>query len=247
MLANRQVLLKNGICYPEPEASHPGNGLKVTALDAVSLQKAFGDADTMVFSHENLFSMAANFSALGTLCQSQGVRLSVLVFLRPFSEFIYGDYSQFLKQNIDSYIREGQAYGGQSFEEFAVSRRSQISAIGWLKAWQRVSPSPILIEHHRKIRAVCENLLGPLPLKWEIDRDSSNPSLRVLDCEDISTAISGGVPKGKVNDMYKLAFSKVGLEDRGKTPERTRWLEALFKGQNDKIQEIFNFDNRLVR
>lgn len=238
------MLAQHGIVYPTPAGGHPGNGTIVPELDGEGLSALFGNAGTVFLSHEDLFAMGGRLKRLGPLCAELGIDLVVLVFLRPFSEFIYGDYSQYLKQNIDSYIAQGAAYGGLSFEEFAVSRRSQITPVGWLKAWQRTTGTPLRIAHHRQIRPVLEDLLGPLPFRWEIEKSKSNPSLRVADCEDIANAISGGVSSEKLQDMYKLAYSKVSLIDHGKTAERTRWLEALFKTQNDRILEEFSFDNR---
>lgn len=244
MLANRSTLAQCGIKYPKPAGRHPGNGTIVSDLDSDGLTDLFGDAHTLLLSHEDLFSMGGRLSQMGEICQSQDVGLTVLVFLRPFSEFIYGDYSQYMKQNIDTYLEEGAAYGGQSFEEFAVARRSQITPIGWLKAWQRTTTIPLRIAHHRQIRPVLEDTIGPQELNWKIEKSASNPSLRVADCEDIANAIAGGVPRAKVLDMYKLAYSKVALTDHGKTFDRTKWLEALFKTQNDKILDEFQFDNR---
>lgn len=244
MLANRSMLGQNGIVYPKPSGRHPGNGTLVSDLDAEGLADLFGNAGTVFLSHEDLFAMGGRLSRLGALCEDQDIELRILVFLRPFSEFIYGDYSQYLKQNIDTYIAEGAAYGGLSFEEFAVGRRSQITPVGWLKAWQRNTKCPLHIAHHRQIRAVLEDLLGPLPFTWDIEKSASNPSLRVADCEDIANAIAGGVSSPKILDMYKLAYSKVSLSDHGKTPDRTKWVEALFKSQNDRILDEFSFDNR---
>lgn len=244
MLENRQMLAQNGIAYPKPAGRHPGNGSLVPDLDAEGLAGLFGNAGTLFLSHEDLFAMGGRLGPLAGISRDLGVDLVVLVFLRPFSEFIYGDYSQYLKQNIESYIAAGAAYDGLSFEEFAVSRRSQITPVAWLKAWQRNTETPLYIAHHRKIRPVLEALLGPLPFNWEIEKSASNPSLRVADCEDIAHAIAGGLPAAKVRDMLRLAYSKVSLADPGKTAERTTWLEALFRTQNDRILAEFSFDNR---
>ena len=216
----------------------------VEGLTVEGLNDLFVECPTVVLSHEDLFAIGARQAEIGNFCRAEGVQMTVLVFLRPFSEFIYGDYSQYLKQNIEKYIANGAAYDGQSFEEFAVWRRSQITPSGWLKAWQRVTDQPLLLSHHRQIKSTMQALLGDPPLNWEIDKSASNPSLRVTDCEDIAEAISNGIPGQKIIDMYKLSYSKVSLRDAGKTVERTKWLEALFKAQNEKILEDFNFDNR---
>lgn len=246
MIENRNTLGKHGINYPKPSGRHPGNGSIVPELGAEALNKLFSDADTLVLSHEDLFSMGARMVPFGEMCKSSGIKLSVVTFLRPFSEFIFGDYSQYLKQNIEIYLENKSAYDGLSFEEFSVHRRSQITPVAWLKGWQKITDTPITIAHHRKIRSVMEGFLDISDLQWEIEKSSVNPSLRVADCEDISNAISGGISKVKVMDMYKLSYSKVNLTDHGKTEERTKWIEAIFKSQNDKIFAEFHFDNRRI-
>lgn len=162
MLENRRMLAQHGIVYPTPAGGHPGNGTIVPELDGEGLSALFGNAGTVFLSHEDLFAMGGRLKRLGPLCAELGIDLVVLVFLRPFSEFIYGDYSQYLKQNIDSYIAQGAAYGGLSFEEFAVSRRSQITPVGWLKAWQRTTGTPLRIAHHPANPPSVGRPAGPL-------------------------------------------------------------------------------------
>lgn len=244
MLENQSVLREHGVMYPTPSGSHPGNGMCAVGLTADGIRELFAQCPTVVLSHEDLFAVGARLAEFGDICRAEGIQLTVLVFLRPFSEFIYGDYSQYLKQNIDHYLALGAAYDGQSFEEFAVWRRSQITPSGWLKAWQKVTDTPLFLAHHREIQSTLQALLGDLPLKWAIEKSASNPSLRVVDCEDIAEAIADGIPAQKIMEMYKLAYSKVGLRDQGKTNERNKWLEALFLAQNEKILEDFQFDNR---
>ncbi|WP_172330601.1 hypothetical protein [Mangrovicoccus sp. HB161399] len=243
MIANRAALCAEGIVYPDPDTRHPGNGLRVLGMSPEAMDRMFGNAHTVILSHEDLISMGPRMAHLPEACAAANAALKVVIFLRPFSEFIYGDYSQFMKQNFDGWLETGQAYDGQSFEEFAVARRSQITPLGWLKAWQRTTDRPLAIAHHRQIRATLEGLIGSFPMRWEIERASANPSLRVSDCEDIAQAIASGVPRGKIRDMFKLAYATTGLPDHGRTGERTKWLEALFKTQNDNIREEFSFDN----
>ncbi len=243
MLANRARLEAEGIVYPDPGGRHPGNGLRVAGMSSEDMDRMFGNAHTVILSHEDLISMGPKMGHLPAACAAANAALKVVVFLRPFSEFIYGDYSQFMKQHFDRWLDEGQAYDGQSFEEFAVARRSQITPLGWLKAWQRTTEEPLAIAHHRQIRETLETLIGAVPIEWEIERSSANPSLRVADCEDIAHAIGAGIPRGKIKEMYKLAYAKTGLADHGRTAERSKWLEALFKTQNDNIREEFRFEN----
>ena len=245
LIANRDLLALNGINYPESGEKHPGNGMRALDLPRDGVESLFGQFHTAILSHEDLFSMGSNLQALGPACEAADVALIVQAFLRPFSEVIYGDYSQFMKQNIERYMAEKMAYDGQSFEEFAVTRRSQITPVAWLNAWAKVSSQPIRLARHRDIRATLDDLIGPLPLDWTINRESSNPSLRVTDCEDIASAIRLGIPGEKIREFYKTSYAKVSLPDRGRTEERSRWLEALFKSINEKIIGDFGFDNSL--
>ncbi|WP_138472649.1 hypothetical protein [Poseidonocella sp. HB161398] len=243
MVANRARLAEEGIVYPDPGTSHPGNGLRLLDITGEGMDGMFGNAHTVILSHEDLISMGPRMGHLPEACAAAQAAMTVLVFLRPFSEFIYGDYSQYMKQNFDRYLEEGRAYEGQSFEEFAVTRRSQVTPLAWLKAWQKTTPTPLRIAQHRQIRTTLEDLAGKVPIQWEVETSRANPSLRVADCEDIAHAIAGGLPRSKIRDMFKLAFTKTGLSDHGKTMERTKWLEALFKVQNDNIREVFQFEN----
>ncbi|MBE3639788.1 hypothetical protein [Mangrovicoccus algicola] len=244
MLANRDPLSSRGIVYPAPEGSHPGNGLRLAGIDPAGMETLFGGARTAVLSHEDLISLGPRMTHLPGLCAEHDVALTVLVFLRPFCEVIYGDYSQFMKQNFDRYLAEGQAYDGMSFEEFAVARRSKLTPTGWLNAWQRTTPLPLRIAPHRRIRATLEEVLDGAEMNWDIEAASANPSLRVCDCEDIARAMQAGLRAAKIREMYKLAYAKVALADHGRTETRRVWLEALFRNQNENIRDTFRFDNR---
>lgn len=247
---NRDTLFAQGINYPaaRPDPTvHPGNGAQFSTLQDSTLEALFAGADTVVMSHEDLFSQPGRMAPVAARLEAAGVAVQVVVFLRPFSSFIFGDYSQFLKQNLETYLTESQAFGGQSFETFTVERSRVMTPIGWLRGWQRMFPAlPLIVSGHHRIRPVMTPLLNEVTLDWEVPPALSNPSLRMVDCDELVLAINAGLEAAHVRDMYRLALHKARLSDPGKTAERTRWIEALFDKQNQELLAEFSYDNHLT-
>jgi hypothetical protein len=244
MLKNLDVLFAQDICYPPPLPDHPGNVSKLQTIPKDTLMQMFQANDTVLLSHEDLFAVGAAMADTAALCKQEGIEVEILAFLRPFSEFIFGDYSQFIKQNIEVFIKAGSAFQNRSFERFAVDRNRVMAPAGYLRSWKRAFPdSPLTINSHRNIRTTIEERLGVRNLDWTLHTDDSNPSLRMCDCDQIVTAINAGVPGDVVRDMLHTALKLTRLPDSGKTPERILWLEALFGKANEEIAAEFGFFN----
>jgi len=105
----------------------------------------------------------------------------------------------------------------------------------------------MLLESHRNIRPTLENLLKlPPDMEWGIPPAQVNRSLRVTDCEALAaTLIEGRTPETELRNIFRAAHHQVDEPDSGRTPERDRWIEALFLERNRNIHNHFGFDNRL--
>lgn len=192
MLQNQKHLLKHGIRYPHSGGEHPGNAAGIAGITDKQLSNWYkDDCHTVVLSHEDLLSLPPRGAVLSDLTAQQGVDVELVCFLRPFNEFIYGDYSQFMKQNFPARLQDRLPYGGQTFEEFTVSRVRNMHTAGGLKSWQKVIPHASLrLESHRNIRPTLQDMLDlPANLDWTVPPDQINRSLRVADCEALAAAI----------------------------------------------------------
>ena len=249
MLKNQKRLLKMGINYPHDGTGHPGNGSSIGKLTEQSLGAMFPrGCHTLVLSHEDLLPQPPRGKPLAEIARKQGIEVQIVSFLRPFNEFIYGDYSQFMKQNFAARLRDRLPYGGQSFEEFSVSRSKVIVLVAWLNNWNKNFPQTSLrIEPHRNIKPVLQELLGlPDDMVWDIHANQVNRSLRVSDCEALAAALMDQItPEKELRAMFQAAHHKVEEPDAGRTPERDRWIEALFLDRNRNIHTSFGLDNRL--
>ena len=246
LIENRDRLAAAGIAYPHDGGQHPGNAAEIQGLSEAALDRLAGPAGTLVLSHEDLFSQPGRADALAKIVAERGIAVHVLVFLRPFSGFVYGDYSQFLKQHYPRYIETRAPHEGRSFEEFAVFRSRVLNVAGWLKAWAKRFPGQTMtIASPRDIRRVTEPLLCP-DLHWTVARDQANPSLRMEDCDRIAAALRDpAVPGPQIRDMLRDALLRTGEPDAGRTAERTAWIEAIFGKQNEDILDVFGYDNRV--
>lgn len=244
---NRARLAAHGIAYPEGPATHPGNAADFATLRGPEIEALFADGvERAVLSHEDLFAVAGRMEKTAAALGAAGVSVQVIAFLRPFSEFIFGDYSQVIKQHLERFIAEGRAFEGRSFERFCVDRARALTPVGFFRGWQRVFPEhPLILRSHRDIRPEIESLLGVRDLDWHVPRDLSNPSLRMVDCDAIAAALNGGrMAPEAIRDLMRRALHQTGAADPGKTPERIAWIEALFGKQTEEIAKEFGFDNR---
>ncbi len=244
LLKNRDMLLARGIDYPLPADGHPGNGGGLARLTTAHFDALFRDAHTVILSHEDLLAAARSLGALPGKAAAAGVVIDILVFLRPFSEFVYGDYSQNMKQHGEAYFAQGEAYDGLSFEAFAIRRRRGLRMVRWLQAWQSLAEGRLSLAGHRRIAETVEATLGGPGLDWNLPKSDGNPSLRIADCEAIAEALVRGASEEAARQMVRHAHAQIGDADPGRSPSRTAWLEALFWPETAALAQVFGFDNR---
>lgn len=243
-----EALCAAGIHYPHDGGDHPGNAGALERIDRAGLDALFAPGiHTLILSHEDLFGLPRRGDALAALTREDGTAVTVLAFLRPFSEFVFGDYSQFMKQHFERYLETRRPYEGRSFEAFAERRAETLRPAAFLSGWQkRFGPGTLELGSHRTIRPVLGRLLGvAAPIDWQVPREAANPSLRMADCERLARALANpSIPAETLLAMYRAAHHSAGHDDPGRSPDRVAWLERLFAPQNDALAERFGFDNR---
>ncbi|MFZ5964879.1 hypothetical protein ACOXXX_18195 [Thalassococcus sp. BH17M4-6] len=249
LLRNQAPLLDHGIRYPHDGGGHPGNAAEIDKLDRAGYEALFADGvHTVILSHEDLYSMARRGGPLAELVRRDGAGVHILAFLRPFSEFVFGDYSQFMKQFFERFLQDRRPYDGQSFDAFALRRVEKLQPVTFLSNWQRCfDGAPITVSGHRSIRDVVQGLLGPdVPIDWEVPHHQTNPSLRMIDCDRIAAAMRDpSVPEDKIRALFGEAFHLAGTPDPGRSPSRIARIEAAFAAQNAALRETFGYDNTL--
>lgn len=246
MLRNRDRLAQYKIVYPHGGQNHPGNAGDLRVLDEPTFARLFeGGARTVVLSHEDLFARPADGRTLARLARSARVRLQVLCFLRPWSEFCAGDFSQHLKQHFDRYLIARQAFDGLDFEGMAARRAREMNPVGLLSGWDALAGEPVTLASHRRIREVVEATLGVAGLDWTMPRHLSNPSLRLTDCEAIAAMMQDpSVPNETIRQAFREAHHHTADPDPARTPDRMAKIEAMFDAQNAGLLAARGFDNR---
>lgn len=245
---NSKSLARSGVFYPAPTSGHPGNGLEILELSEVQIKQWFTEGiETVVLSHEDLYATPGRGDRLKTLAENAGIDVQVVAFLRPFSEFIFGDYSQFMKQKFELYLQKRQPYEGRDFNAFVQYRVNTLKPAIFLKGWDNRSTSPIKIANHRNIRPVFEELLGPEAINdWDVHRDLTNPSLRMQDCDKLAEMIlDPQKSNSEIRRFFKAAFAPNKTADLGRSPERIAHIEKAFEPQIKALQQTFGFDNSL--
>jgi glycosyltransferase involved in cell wall biosynthesis len=242
---NRETLLKEGVYYPPHQEKHPGNAIEILSISDQEFANYFDDTDVVVLSHENLFSNVRFAKRLAKLAKENRATIHLVVFMRPFNEIIFGDYSQFMKQNFETYLKNRQAFDGKTIEEFAKDRSQFLLPVEFLNAWTKNLPdAQLTIAPHHKIRETMEKLMGVSGIDWELPSEVSNPSLRTEDCNRIVAALQdSSQPDSAIREMFIQAFKQTHLPDTGRTQERRRWIEELFTGQNRALLKNFGYDN----
>ncbi|MBS8225369.1 hypothetical protein [Vannielia litorea] len=244
LLRNQAALAEAGIAYPHDGTGHPGNAENIHKAGPARLDALFGRHDRLALSFEDLISLGAKARPFARAVEKLGAEVQIVAFTRPFNEYIFGDYSQMMKQNFRSYITSAAPYGGKSFEQFVVSRAHQMNPRGWMKAWKQMLPeASFTLASHRAIRATVEPFLDGALLDWEVPRDLTNPSLRTEDCDRIAGMIRHGGAPGEIVSEVKKALHKPSGADAGRTPERIAWIEAVFQRHNEALREEFGYDN----
>lgn len=251
MLNNRDLLRAHGIHYPHDGQGHPGNASLLHQIDEPALEAMLpADVHTLVLSHEDLFHQFPSAEAFAKRTQAMGLEVQIIAFLRPFSQFMFGDYSQFLKQNFEAYLAKRMPYDGRRFEDFVYRRVDRFKPAELLERWDMAFPElPLILAPHTQIRAVFERVLGSdLPLNWEVDPGLTNPSLRKEDCDRVASAIAdASLSDEEVRDVMRAAYANARLPDAGKTPALINWVEARFEQHNSALMHYFGYDNRLPR
>ena len=248
MLKNREALLAQGIHYPKPPGNHPGNAADLKDIDTARLNAMFdAQTHTVVLSHEDLYALPQHCKPLAALAYRDGIEVQIIAFLRPFSEFMFGDYSQFMKQHFEPWLSARNPYDGLDFDAFTQRRAAMIKPAAYLRGWARLFPeAPIIIASHRSIRATLEGLLGAdTGIDWEVNRNLTNPSLRMEDCDAIALAMRDPeVSASEIRAMLRTAFHRVTETDAGKTQARIEMAEKAFAPQNAALLRSFGYDNR---
>ena len=250
LLDSRKALAAVGVNYPAPGGTHPGNAGEMAEMDAAAFEALFeGRMRTAILSHEDLFAQARRGESLQAFAEATGTEVQVLAFLRPFSEFVFGDYSQFMKQHFERFLKARDPYDGRGFEQFAVDRANRLSPLVYFRKWQaRFPDTPLMIRSHRTIRETLTPWLNGADVSWEVPRDQTNPSLRMIDCDRLARAMrDASVPPAQVRDQFRAAFHRTGDPDPGRSAERTAWIEAIFSTQNEGLMTEFGYDNRRQR
>ncbi len=249
LLRNQAQLLAQGIRYPHDGGGHPGNAAEIDKLDRAGYEAFFADGvDTVILSHEDLYSMARRGAPLAGRARATGTEVHILAFLRPFSEFIFGDYSQFMKQFFEEFLAKRRPYNGQSFDEFALRRVHNLKPATFLTNWQQCfGAARVTVDSHRAIRPVLSRLVGPdLPLDWDVPRYMTNPSLRMVDCDRLAAAMRDpSRPDAEIRDLFHAAYHTTDTEDPGRTEARIALIETAFAPQNHALFEAFGYDNTL--
>lgn len=249
MAQNEPVLRAAGLCYPRPPGTHPGNAGDLVTITRARLDDYFAEGmHTVILSHEDLYSLVKRGEPLAALTAQDGIEVQVIAFLRPFSEFMFGDYSQFMKQHFESFLKTRNPYDGRTFRQFCERRVATLTPARFLLNWQKRFPDrPLIVDSHRAIRSVMETLLGDAPaLDWTVSRHDTNPSLRMEDCDRIVRAMRDPDRTDRdIRNMFRDAFHMTGQPDRGKTEARKNWVERAFAPQNAALLRHFGFDNRL--
>lgn len=248
MRQNADRLLAQGIHYPQAPGTHPGNAADLADITPAALAAMFAEGThTVVLSHEDLYSLSKRGLALAAIAPAAGIAVQPVAFLRPFSDFVFGDYSQFMKQHFENFLAERRPYGGRDFTAFARRRVESMKPARYLTNWSGLFPRlPLVLDSHRNIRPVLERLLGdPDGIDWEVPHHHTNPSLRMEDCDRIAAAMRDPArPDAEIREMFHAAFHHTRDPDAGRSPERIAWLEAQFRPQNAALLAEFGFDNR---
>ncbi len=256
LLNNRAALAAAGVVYPHAGSGHPGNAATLDLWTRQDFETAFRSdpetggrlVHTVILSHEDLFAQPRRGESLQALAEATGVQVQVVAFLRPFSEFIFGDYSQFMKQYFERFLAARLPYEGRGFEQFTVDRANRLAPLSYFRKWQLRFPDvPLMLRPHNAIRAAIEPFIAGAVLDWNVPRNMTNPSLRMTDCDALAAMIRDpAISAETVRSAFHAAFHKVSEPDPGRTAERMAWIEAIFSQQNAELLEEFGFDNRLA-
>ncbi|MFE3836317.1 rhamnosyltransferase WsaF family glycosyltransferase [Pseudogemmobacter sonorensis] len=268
LLQNRERLARASIAYPEPPTGHPGNGMLVPDLDRARLERDFGEAHTLIYSHEDLLTHPGWVERLSRLAREMDLELEFLTFLRPMPELIFGAYSQTVKQRLhpfaeateresadgtpdgapeDGAPEDGTAEPPQipGFDAFFRQNAEKFHFEVYLLLWRDQNPQARLHVHSsREIRRVFEELTGAMDLNWSVPHHLTNPSLRIEDCERLAALIASGAPRREIAREWRAAHRLTDLPDGGRTPARRAMIEEHFVKAIRGVGNVFGLDIR---
>lgn len=247
MRKNSSRLLENGIYYPHDGREHPGNAADLSVYDAEYISRASEQGvETLVLSHEDLIYLPDQPIILSNTITNLNISVQVVAFIRPFSEIIFGDFSQHMKQFFEEYLETRNPYGGESFNSFALNRVNCHKLCENLMHWQTCfNAQPIIIRQHRHIEPVFKDILG-LDLDWQLPAAEANISLRVEDCENIVNLMHDvQVPNEDIRLMFEQAFQVRRSGDNGRSIDRVKLIEAAASNENECLFKNFGVDNTL--
>lgn len=246
------ALATHGVAYPHDNGPHPGNAGAIAALPPEKILALFGECHTLVLSHEDLFANPAKHAGFAERVRQLGISTRVVAFLRPFSEFVFGDYSQHMKQNFDAFLAAREAYKGLDFDGFAARRAARLRPAEHLSAWADLFPGQkLVLEPSRQIAATFRRLLPRAPIDWNVPKGDANPSLSVAACDEIAAALRDpAVKASSIQRRFLRAWitahrPRRSQPDSGRTAARIAAVEALFAPHNAALLDRFGFDNRL--
>ncbi|WP_368188456.1 hypothetical protein [Aestuariibius sp. HNIBRBA575] len=253
LLQNQATLAAAGISYPHdsPGQGHPGNGRDIGTCDTAQLEALFDGHDRMILSHEDLYTQGEGAVGLRQAAKNLGVAIHIQAFVRPFSEFAFGDYSQSMKQNFRIFLKNRSPYMGRSFEQYTAMRGRTLNPVLRFRQWQSSLPeAQIAVDSHKDIRPVVETYLtrfGDLPtLNWHLPKYLTNPSLRTQDCDDLARMIANKhISEDYIEAHRRAVMHETGKPDAGRTKERITWLEAMCEHRNAELWVEYGYDNRL--
>lgn len=198
----------------------------------------------MIYSHEDLLSRWNDGNPLVTLAAELGIQVQVIAFLRPFSQLMFGTYSQMMKQRFDAFAAAGAAYDGMTFEDLVTHIAPRYEVDSFLNQWADRFPG-LRAAHSDAIRAEIEGLLNTDDLDWDVPHALTNPSLRVHDCDHIATLIRDGkTPIEELRAEYAAAHHRIGQPDEGRTAERIAMVDTVFARRIAGLIKHYNIDLR---
>ncbi len=212
MLQNQRSLRSVGVNYPHLQKGHPGNANTIDHVSRHWIEQSFSGFDTVILSHENLFSAARRGQRLVRLCADAEIDLQVVAFLRPFEDWLIADYSQTLRQHD---VTQPHPPG---FLDFIRQRRSKIRPGAFLCAWQSVvGKDQMTVQTHRNIRSTLLALCPQLDdIDWTVPKWRCNRSMPLAQSMALQSALATGddpVDHPPVNacptDMFKTHIRSV--------------------------------------
>jgi len=244
LLQNQAKLRDAGFHYPHQGVGHPGNGRAVISFDDQWLRAATKNADWLLLSHEDLFAQPAVARRFRAETRARGMEVQIVVFLRPFSEILFGDLSQQLKQYPFDSKAPPTPLGGRDFRQYVWARHKDFAADLYLDAWADLfDERPLKVASHREITSCLTELLPGLPsLDLAVEPGSANPSFPPQRCEEAIALIEDGEVPETVRRHLSQGHS--GHLDRARTGRRVDWIEQVFATRNARLLQQFGYDNR---